>query len=289
MFDQKQQSNNNGLNQGKNSPSEPVFDDRHLSGIKGPVEDILSGTKDPTVKLKPESSPPPSDKPELKDIPTIPSMSQQSTATSAAPSKATTPDLSNFQTMPNLVDDDSSKQTTTPRKKSKVFFVIIIVLIIAVVSLAAYFAYQYFSKSSITNWPYASPADFSSNDLTNEEKSATDESESNQTSEEENSNLEPEDGTPPYPYLPPDTDGDGLADEVEIDLGTNPNQFDTDNDNLNDFEEVEIYHSDPINSDTDGDGYLDGAEVESGYSPIDATTGAKLFYYIYDDIDDEDL
>ncbi|MFH1426636.1 MAG: hypothetical protein ABIG66_04405 [Candidatus Kerfeldbacteria bacterium] len=42
-----------------------------------------------------------------------------------------------------------------------------------------------------------------------------------------------------------DTDGDGLTDAKEAELGTNPN----------------------IN-DTDGDGYLDGDEVKNGYNPL---------------------
>lgn len=42
-----------------------------------------------------------------------------------------------------------------------------------------------------------------------------------------------------------DTDGDGLTDEEEKSLGT-----------------------DPQNKDTDGDGYLDGDEVRNGFSPL---------------------
>jgi len=75
----------------------------------------------------------------------------------------------------------------------------------------------------------------------------------------------------------PDTDGDGLTDEEEIALGTNPNLVDTDDDKLSDKEEVRIYKTDPLNPDTDGDGYLDGQEVFAGYDPKDPTPGAKLF------------
>ncbi len=42
-----------------------------------------------------------------------------------------------------------------------------------------------------------------------------------------------------------DSDGDGITDNMEKRLGT-----------------------DPLNSDTDGDGYLDGAEVKEGYNPL---------------------
>jgi len=66
---------------------------------------------------------------------------------------------------------------------------------------------------------------------------------------------------------PLDSDQDGLTDEEEQQLGTDPNSVDSDNDGLFDREEVKVYHTDPLNADTDGDGYLDGAEVKSGYDP----------------------
>ena len=65
-----------------------------------------------------------------------------------------------------------------------------------------------------------------------------------------------------------DTDGDGLTDYDEINIyHTNPKSIDTDNDGLTDYEEVKIYHTDPNNPDTDGDGYKDGQEVKNGYNP----------------------
>ena len=64
-----------------------------------------------------------------------------------------------------------------------------------------------------------------------------------------------------------DTDRDGLTDDEEKTLGTDPNNADTDNDGLFDREEVKVYLTDPLNPDTDGDSYLDGAEVKSGYNP----------------------
>jgi hypothetical protein len=71
-----------------------------------------------------------------------------------------------------------------------------------------------------------------------------------------------------------DIDGDGLSNEEEIALGTDPENSDTDGDGLSDYEEVKIYHTDPLNPDTDGDGYLDGEEVEHGYNPLGS---GKLF------------
>ena len=64
-----------------------------------------------------------------------------------------------------------------------------------------------------------------------------------------------------------DSDADGLTDEREKELGTDPESADTDGDGLLDKQEVEIYETDPNNPDTDGDGFLDGEEVKGGYDP----------------------
>lgn len=68
--------------------------------------------------------------------------------------------------------------------------------------------------------------------------------------------------------IPDDLDGDGLTNEEENILKTDPENPDTDMDGLSDREEVKIYHTDPLNQDTDGDGYFDGDEVEHGYDPL---------------------
>lgn len=64
-----------------------------------------------------------------------------------------------------------------------------------------------------------------------------------------------------------DTDKDGLTDEQEIKLGTDPNNPDTDSDGLNDSAEINIWGTDPLNKDTDGDGFPDGQEVLNGFNP----------------------
>jgi len=73
-----------------------------------------------------------------------------------------------------------------------------------------------------------------------------------------------------------DTDGDGLLDTEEDNLGTDKNNPDSDNDGLFDKEEVKIYLTDPLNPDTDGDGIIDGEEVEQGRDPNDFNPEAKL-------------
>jgi uncharacterized protein HemX len=64
-----------------------------------------------------------------------------------------------------------------------------------------------------------------------------------------------------------DTDGDGLTDAQEAQLGTNPNSIDTDGDGLFDNEEVNIWLTNPTIADSDGDGFDDGTEVANGYDP----------------------
>jgi outer membrane protein OmpA-like peptidoglycan-associated protein len=65
-------------------------------------------------------------------------------------------------------------------------------------------------------------------------------------------------GTDP---LSVDTDGDFLSDFDEVAAGTDPLNTDTDSDGLSDFAEVATYGSDPLDPDTDNGGSIDGEEV----------------------------
>jgi outer membrane protein OmpA-like peptidoglycan-associated protein/opacity protein-like surface antigen len=58
-----------------------------------------------------------------------------------------------------------------------------------------------------------------------------------------------------------DDDGDGLSNEEERQLGTDPRNSDSDGDGLSDGKEVKSYKTDPRKADTDGDGLNDGDEV----------------------------
>ena len=61
---------------------------------------------------------------------------------------------------------------------------------------------------------------------------------------------------------PLDSDGDGLTDWEEINMyGTDPNNKDTDGDGLSDFEEVKVYRTNPLLRDTDKDGIDDLDEL----------------------------
>lgn len=58
-----------------------------------------------------------------------------------------------------------------------------------------------------------------------------------------------------------DDDGDGLTNAEELELGTLPDDDDTDNDDLTDGEEVNEYETDPLDADSDDDGLSDGEEI----------------------------
>ena len=73
-----------------------------------------------------------------------------------------------------------------------------------------------------------------------------------------------------YP-LPYETDLDGLMDYEEYWLGTDPNDPDTDDDELSDYDEARVYGTDPLNPDTDGDFMPDGWEVTYQLDPLDST------------------
>jgi alpha-galactosidase len=73
--------------------------------------------------------------------------------------------------------------------------------------------------------------------------------------------------------------GDGLTNLQEYEIGTNPNDPDTDDDTLGDGDEVAGAGlrpaTDPNNSDTDGDGLSDGAETNTGVYVSAADTGTN--------------
>jgi len=65
---------------------------------------------------------------------------------------------------------------------------------------------------------------------------------------------------------PIDSEEDGLTDEAEAALGTDPLSPDSDSDGLSDYDEVQA-GSDPLNADTDDDGIADGSDP----SPTDGS------------------
>ncbi len=66
-----------------------------------------------------------------------------------------------------------------------------------------------------------------------------------------------------------DSDGDYLFDNQEIEIGTDLNNPDSDEDGLLDGDEVLEFRTNPLYPDTDGDSYWDGKEIEMGTNPLD--------------------
>jgi hypothetical protein len=65
-----------------------------------------------------------------------------------------------------------------------------------------------------------------------------------------------------------DSDDDGLNDMDELNLhGTDPLDADSDDDGLTDFAEIATHATDPLDPDTDGDSFTDGEEVVAGTDP----------------------
>jgi hypothetical protein len=88
-----------------------------------------------------------------------------------------------------------------------------------------------------------------------------------------------------------DWDEDGVPDIVEIAIGTDPGDQDTDDDGLRDDQEYYVYKTNPLSADSDFDGLPDGYEVGVAYPIADSPNGtwlgtdvnAKFIYYIASD------
>lgn len=69
-----------------------------------------------------------------------------------------------------------------------------------------------------------------------------------------------------------DADGDGLTNLEELLMGTELDKADSDNDGLNDYEEINKWNTDPCKYDTDEDGLSDGDEILLGLDPLTQKT-----------------
>ena len=78
-----------------------------------------------------------------------------------------------------------------------------------------------------------------------------------------------------------DYDGDGLRNKKEVEVGTDPTVYDSDSDNLDDYEEIngikskdgiKTYQTNPLLKDTDGDGLNDDIEIKLGLDPTNRMT-----------------
>ena len=73
-----------------------------------------------------------------------------------------------------------------------------------------------------------------------------------------------------------DSDGDGLSDVRESELGTDPLRTDSDGDGLTDGAELNTHNTSPTNRDTDGDGANDRFELNVGTDPNDDASVPKV-------------
>lgn len=69
-----------------------------------------------------------------------------------------------------------------------------------------------------------------------------------------------------------DLDLDRMTNRVEIELGTDLDKADSDKDTISDFDEINIYQTDPVQYDSDGDALSDGDELLLGLNPLEAKT-----------------
>jgi len=158
---------------------------------------------------------------------------------------------------------------------AKVFLIILILLVVVGLGAGGWWAYgKYVAKNGET----VNLEDSVSNNQAENNKAVNTENNKN-TAQPQNSNTALEvvtDMTDNQVLFGEqiDTDGDTIDDETEKKIGTDPNNWDTDGDNLSDGDEVKIWKTDPLKADTDGDGYKDGDEVKNGYNPLGA---GKLF------------
>lgn len=237
-----------------------------------PVEDIFAGTDGipSNLPIAPEPA-------EMPSAPVAPAPATP--APVAAPASA-----NRVMSAPSMPPNDILNPTDRPPRKSngglgRVLAVLFIaVVLIGLVSAAVYFALRFVAnaKSTVTTTT-TTPAVQTQTTTTSPAPSvttpATDTAQQIQDIFAAPSTTIPVVDTPATPVVttPPatlDTDGDGLTDVEESQLGTDPSKPDTDGDGLNDREEVRVYGTDPLNQDTDGDTYLDGVEVKNGFSPI---------------------
>ena len=82
-----------------------------------------------------------------------------------------------------------------------------------------------------------------------------------------------------------DCDSDGLSNSYEIELGSDPCSENSDEDDLNDYDEVYIYGTDPAKTDTDDDAISDSSEIKLGLDPNDPQTfGVPDSEYIFSQV-----
>lgn len=290
MFDDKQKNDNFG-NMGNQAGKPGVMPPPSLPTENG-AEDILDGA-DPMVLNQMSATP--TLNPLAQNQPAMTSGQAESPAmfrgaavpqldnlAEAQPVSSVGPDLNKPQSLPSqpLPGSDANQVSAGYPPVSageiegknlsagkKVLIVFISILLLGGLGIGGYWLYQKVVKSSqnIENTPAIitptlTPEIPETEGQTNE--GAVDATQEQNVEEQE---AEIDEGLTPAVTI--DADGDGLTDDEERALGTDINKADTDDDQLPDRDEVEVYKTDPLNKDSDGDGYMDGEEVKAGYDP----------------------
>ena len=76
-----------------------------------------------------------------------------------------------------------------------------------------------------------------------------------------------------------DADEDKLKNKEEIDYQTSPLLTDSDDDGIDDYEEINKYNTDPKDEDSDDDNILDGDEVKLGLKPNSDKSNGSTYDY----------
>lgn len=84
-----------------------------------------------------------------------------------------------------------------------------------------------------------------------------------------------------------DWNNDGISNEDALKYGLNPSSKDSDGDGVSDYDELYMYHSDPLKYSTSGDIYSDGYKVRLGYQLDNVYETKKTFTTSNSDIDVE--
>jgi hypothetical protein len=155
--------------------------------------------------------------------------------------------------------------------------IILIILVVGIIGFGSYYLYDNVFMVEEDNQEENNQEE-NLNNTTEEEKKLN-----NNTEEEEenlNNNTEEEDMEDPLTeeqekineekeLKAKDSDADGLNDWEEINFyKINPLNSDSDADGLKDGDEILIYKTDPLDIDSDKDGYNDGDEANNGYNPL---------------------
>jgi len=195
--------------------------------------------------------------------------------TNSTPASAPTPLQSeNANTTFNDKDSDLDKQAGSLNQISKykmkgpilgrILLILLVVVVIAVVGFGAWWVYaKIFNKETATTKTTTVTTNTATTAVTKKEKKKTDSNVN--TTTQINNQIQADSILFGEPI---DTDGDGLDDIREKQLGTDPKKKDTDGDGLTDGDEFFIWKTKPLNKDTDGDTYSDGEEIKFGYSPL---------------------